>query len=488
MTRVLLISVRFHDGRYHGAGNWPPAPSRLFQALVAGIGQDGPLTDELSRPLEWLEKLDAPIIAAPHSSRGQAVNYFVPNNDLDAVRGDPSKIGAIRTARWFKPRLFDQARELLYAWKYLEIDADQHVEKVRGFADRLYQLGRGIDIAWAWADTLTPAELDDRLAAYRGAVHRPGEGSGGNVLLCPQEGSLQSLKVRHAAMSKRFQPQGQGKSVKWRFTQPPKPLFRPVAYDCPPISQLYELQGPDGSRHAVPLHRIAGFVQAARDGAAERLRSSHAALVDRYLIGRPSDAGHVPHDQRIRLIPIPSIGFIHADHGIRRLLVEVHSGCPLPAEDVFWAFSGLTVEGGILATASDKSMLHHFGVGRDHVIWRTVSPIALPSGRRRIDPHRPNEEAKHGNERGEEQRRAAAALVQAIRHAGIAARAESIRLQREPFHAKGERVESFAPGTRFPKERLWHAEIAFAEPVSGPLILGDGRYCGLGLLAPLMDA
>jgi CRISPR-associated protein Csb2 len=485
MPRVLLISVRFHDGRYHGVGDWPPAPSRLFQALVAGIGQDGPLTDELSRPLEWLEKLDAPIIAAPHSiSRRQAVNYFVPNNDLDAVGGDPSRIGAIRTAKSFKPRLFDQGRELLYAWEYLESDAEQHVEKVRGIATRLYQLGRGIDLAWAWADTLTPAELDDCLAAYRGAVFRPGEGGHGNLLLCPQDGSLQSLKVRHAAMSKRFQPQSQGRSVKWRFTQPPKPLFRPVGYDCPPISRLYELHGSDGSQLAVPLHRIASFVQAVRDAAAERLRSSHAALVERCLIGRPTDAGQVPHDERIRLIPIPSIGFVHADHCIRRLLVEVPSGCLLPAEDVFWAFSGVTVEGGILTSASDTGMLLHFGVGSKHVIWRTVSPIALPSGRRRIDPHRLNEEAKPGSERGEEQQRAAAALVQALRHADIPAGAESIRLQREPFHTKGERVEAFAPGTRFPKERLWHAEIAFAEPVLGPLILGDGRYCGLGLLAP----
>ena len=35
-SRALLIEVRLLDGRYHGAGDWPPAPFRLFQALVAG--------------------------------------------------------------------------------------------------------------------------------------------------------------------------------------------------------------------------------------------------------------------------------------------------------------------------------------------------------------------------------------------------------------------------------------------------------------------
>ena len=48
MTRHLLIAVHLHaDGmgtaRYHGmhqgAPEWPPAPARIFQALVAGVGR-----------------------------------------------------------------------------------------------------------------------------------------------------------------------------------------------------------------------------------------------------------------------------------------------------------------------------------------------------------------------------------------------------------------------------------------------------------------
>ena len=44
----------------------------------------------------------------------------------------------------------------------------------------------------------------------------------------------------------------------------------------------------------------------------------------------------------------------------------------------------------------------------------------------------------------------------------------------------------FAAGTRFAKERLWHVEITFAQPVEGPLIIGDGRYLGLGLMEPVV--
>jgi CRISPR-associated protein Csb2 len=36
--------------------------------------------------------------------------------------------------------------------------------------------------------------------------------------------------------------------------------------------------------------------------------------------------------------------------------------------------------------------------------------------------------------------------------------------------------------------RLTHAVIEFAEPVAGPLLLGAGRFVGLGLCLPLRDA
>ena len=250
MPHTLLIAVRLHDDRYHGTGDWPPAPARLFQALIAGIGQSGPLTDADSEPLDWLQKLPlSPVIAAPTvSDGGQAVPNYVPNNQLDAHSGDPRKLGLTRDEKVWKPKLFQQDEPLLYAWTFPDTALDnQHASSICRFADHLYQLGRGIDLAWAYADILAPEQFSDLLAAYPGTIHRPTQGSDGTILLCPRPGSLQSLKERHAAMSRRFQPQGQGKSLKWRFTQPPQPLFRPVAYDCPPIFRLFDLTSEEGS-------------------------------------------------------------------------------------------------------------------------------------------------------------------------------------------------------------------------------------------------
>ena len=154
-----------------------------------------------------------------------------------------------------------------------------------------------------------------------------------------------------------------------------------------------------------------------------------------------------------------------------------------------------------LVVASDDTMLRHFGIeGEGNRVWRTVTPAALPlrAARRRIDPDRlsreieaarkaasaPAMEAKTAHERLEEEGRAIAALAQALRHAGASSRTEMIRVQREPFEGKGERAEAFAGGTRFAKERLWHAEITFAEPFAGPLVIGNGRYLGLDTMAP----
>src|SRR4029077_20702587 len=94
------------------------------------------------------------------------------------------------------------------------------------------------------------------------------------------------------------------------------------------------------------------------------------------------------------------------------------------------------------------------------------------------------EEWKGAAERTMEERRAIGSVIQALRHADVPRVAQSIVVQREPFAGRGRRAEAFAAGTRFAKERLWHVEILFDSDVQGPIVIGDGRYLGLGLMAP----
>lgn len=497
MTRYLTIYVRAHEGRYHGDGDELPSPFRLFQALVAGAGISGPLEYETKQALTWLEALpDAPVIASPRLVCGQAVTMFMPNNDLDKFGGDVRNIAKTRGAqKVWRPRHFDAAVPWVYAWPFPE-DGATHADKICELSELLYQLGRGVDMAWAWSEVLEEAALDAKLVEYNGIVRRPSAGDG-LPLACPKKGSLESLESRYRAP--RFRAEG-GQRV---FVQQPKPSYRQIPYESPPVRYVFELRSSTDSERRVawPLEGASSLVVAAREAARGRLSTAMPNRlhdVERHLVGRrPDGSNAVPAENRVRIIAIPSIGMHYADRAIRRLLVEIPAACPLRSEDVRWAFSGAElldpdtgeVKDVLLSPSAENNMLRHYGVGAGGRVFRSVTPVVLPEEgkRRRIEPTRKLAEAKRGLERVVEILGARAAVVQALRHAGVRAPVESIRLQREPFDGSGSRVEPFAEETRFEKERLWHVEIAFCVPVEGPLLLGDGRFLGLGLMAPARD-
>lgn len=511
----LLVSVRFHDGRYHGWPEWPPSPARLLQALVAGAAQGETLVEEDWRAFAWLEALEPPVIAAPPMRAGQRFRNYVPNNDLDAVGGDPGRVGEIRTPKLFRPLLFNADTPLLYAWMFEEtLESRANVERICAIAERLYQLGRGVDMAWARGEVLGQTEVEARLAAPGGAVYRASDAADGTMLAVPLRGSIISLVERHRKMRTRIQTLHEHKPSKKEparkvstgqmFVQPPKPRFRQVAYASPAVRLVLDLAG-----EQVPwrFERIVELTECVRDAAARRLadkRPDAAERIRRTIIGH-RDADAADKAGRIRIVPLPSIGHRHADRGIRRILVEIPPNCPVRLDDLEWVFSGLEVieaaidpETGevldqlLLTPAPDRGMLKHYGIGDvpPARVWRTVTPAALPqqASRRRIDPARQREDAKGSSERVGEEGRAVSAVPQALRHADVSQCSIAVRVQREPFDANGRRAEAFAPGTRFAKERLWHTEIEFASAIHGPLILGDGRYLGLGLMRPVWEA
>jgi CRISPR-associated protein Csb2 len=225
-----------------------------------------------------------------------------------------------------------------------------------------------------------------------------------------------------------------------------------------------------------------------------------AANIDRVLVGRkPDGTNHSRPEDRVRIVPLPSIGHVHADRQVRHILVEAPPTCPLRPEDIQWAFSSLELtdaDTGVvvanLVRTDDQSFLGHYGIGAEgaYRVWRTVTPAALPEEvrRRRIDPARKFEQAKAGTERKQEEIRATAAVCQALRHAGVRTALANVRLQREPHEDNGRRVEEFAEEPRFGKHRLWHVQVDFRAPLTGPLTIGDGRFLGLGVLAPVIQS
>ena len=390
----------------------------------------------------------------------------------------------------------------IYAWELNdEAESDHHAGAVCAVAERLYQLGRGADMAWAWGEVIDEEECEERLSNYAGIVYRPTPAGSGMTLACPAAGSLKSLTERYKGNVRRFKAEGKSRASKQLFSQPPKPLFVQVAYDSPPSRLVYELRlaNSESSLGTWPLSRTSGLVVRLREGAVGRLRQAmpgRHAEIERVFVGRKANgADDGPASARVGSFPCQRSGIRMPLPGFDGCWSRFLPGAPF-ADDVHWSFSGLEIVSAehaqaellVVTPADDRGMLRHYGLGeRKSRVRRTVTPVALHEAARRgrIDPGRALAEAKNGAERAAEQAATAGAVVSALRLAEVHARAELIRVQREPFSAKGERVEDFASGTRFAKERLWHVEITFAVPVSGSIVIGDGRFLGLGLFAPV---
>ena len=350
MIDALLISIRFHDGRYHGSGEWPPSPARLFQALVAGAARGEVLSRQAEEAFEWLESLDAPAIVAPRVYAGQSFTNYVPNNDLDAVGGDPSRIGKIRAGKIIRPRTFDRAVALVYAWTFAQdAEAVRHAGEISAIADNLYQLGRGVDMAWATAEIVDDQEAEARLRAHGGIRFRPGEPGDGAAHACPCPGSLQSLKTRFTAMRGRFKTVGLGKKVERTFVQPPRSKFGRVCYNSPSTFLLFEIMKA-GAFAPQPLDCTVALTEKIRNLAARRLQSSswrqndpkRENRIESVFVGR--DAKEADKARRIRITPLPSIGHTQAERSMRRVLVTVPPDCCIDADDVAWAFAGLALD------------------------------------------------------------------------------------------------------------------------------------------------
>lgn len=491
MTRHFALTIHLRDRRYHGSREWPPAPARVFQALVAGAAVGRHIPDRAARALKLLEAT-APVVAAPFARPGQRVTLYVPNNDLDAVEGDQDRVGKVRVKKVVQPYLLETETPLLYIWSV----TDEWNDELQVLAAGLYQFGRGVDPAWAVGELINTEQLEERLRLHRGTIHRPTSGGGSRELAVPTVGSFESLVRRFEATLVRLRPSSHGPT---EFVQPPKAHFASVCYDEDPICYFFELR--DDSDPAKgspwPSWQATALIERVRDMAVDYLTSAlpdRKSEIDRVLIGRRPDGTNAgPIQERVRFIPLPSVGHEYADYSIRRIVVQVPPG-PLSPGDVHWALAGRSLsvahtgelKGTMLAAASADEMVERYGASAR--IWRSVTPLALGSASRpRIEPDCQREQVGSAVERQVEEQRTRQAVALAVRQVGIDGHLVRVHVQREPFDARGHRAERFAVRPRFAKEVLWHVELEFDRGICGPIVLGDGRFLGLGVMAPKVE-
>ncbi len=115
--------------------------------------------------------------------------------------------------------------------------------------------------------------------------------------------------------------------------------------------------------------------------------------------------------------------------------------------------------------------------------WVSATPVALPTHPGVLGKGTATARAKAW-------RRAEKGITAACQHVGLP-EPKRVSVSFEPF------IHGVRPAQHFPAfrqgdrrgrgvaRRLVHASVTFAEPIAGPLVLGAGRYLGLGLMRPV---
>jgi CRISPR-associated protein Csb2 len=542
------VATAFDDRR---RAEWPPHPARFFSALAATHFESLERSRAEREALEWMAGLGAPEIVATEAAERDVVTVFVPVNDtsvvsdlgdeakaLDEAReavvaarsespkarsaaekkltkandrfvaaarrasaavepGKEGKDGPFRAAsvlpehRGRQPRTFPSvtptAPRVVFVWPDADPSPGQRAT-LDLLSARVVRLGHSASLVSVrlCAERPDPTWVPDATGEVRGSsderILRVVEaGQVGALEAMPRELADDPGRVMPAAFRRYVRPRGSGDE------RAPTTVF---AQDWIVLRRIGGPRLPSVRTVDVARTVRRALLKAYGDGAPEIL-SGHRSP------GEPSTQPHMA------VVPLPFVGHDRADGSILGVAVV------LPTEVTgekrravyravdSWCKSGRHEDEGGLPVHLGKSGTLMLAVPDDTVTsvtlaprtwcerassWATATPIAL--------------DRNPGDLRSSDPAKEAAAYAQA--EESIAASCERIGLPRPervialvaaPF-AGGDKARHFPPfatGTPAIQRVLVHARITFDRPVEGPILLGAGRYFGLGLLRPVPD-
>ena len=508
MISFFCITVRFLQPYSHGRGDsgepeWPPSPLRLFQALVAASAARWNERMQLSYAipaLEWLERQPTPIIAAERGTpSGNPYLLYIPNNAMELVvpawrKGDTGK-AVKREQKVVRPtQLSGEEVHYLYPLSNDISEFEKHRGTLRDAARSITHLGWGIDMVAANASIIS----EDEAANLPGETWRPRPDAQTHGLRVPTAGTLDALISKHEAFLNRLGPTG-FKPV------PPLSAFRVVSYsrDCDPVKRpvaAFSILKLDASGFR-PFDTVRwGRCMAGMLRHAVRITAENSEWPkekrDSFILGHGETPGneHKPVGaKRFAYLPLPSIERRGENNlvvtGIRRALITVlgdgghqeiawarrrMSGAELVAEHngKFLAeceANNLSTHDPLallsLLPESDKGIIPYI---RPSYEWTTVTPVALP-----------------GSDEGKADK-TDKLLKKMFRHAGYSPDAVAeLDFHRTPFLRGAEDAKRYRPSAPhyLANCTMYHMRIRWKHPMPGPIALGSGRFCGLGLFA-----
>lgn len=471
---------------------WPPHPDRVFMALVASWGETGCDQGEQSA-LDWLSAQGAPRILAPDLKEpdrlAEAPTAFVPVNDASysSNKSNPLlrdlPIGRNRQPRSFARLPVHGACALCWPEANPE-EAARHLPAIRSLCLATASLGHSSSMVRMWADSGEPHLGDQPIIRYEpsasgGDLHLriPGNGRLGSLVESYADGgeawerptpSLWQAYARVAASDSAAPPQGAfserlvilaavGANAR-RFGATDAPAL------CDALRKTVMESAPDGSR---VLELVSGHAS----GSGDALKEAHCAFVGLPFVGSPHADGHLLGMAMVlprHLSQAEQDGCIGAlarclDRDTKRLKLRLGRSGTLDLEAV-------------APTEARKTLLpSSWCPPEGSASWATATPIVLD----RMPPRR----AKDLDAFVEEVVAEACVRIGLPRPIGVETR-EASRLVGAP-HAR-----QFPPMKRKKDgSNRWslHALVVWDRPVRGPILLGAGRFRGMGLLKPFRE-
>jgi CRISPR-associated protein Csb2 len=466
--------------------DWPPQPDRIFSALVASWGARGERQDERAA-LEWLESRPAPGIAAVEHTNRATATVFVPPND--AASGD---IRILPGRRRRQPRQFPAATlhggvgepHLRLIW---QSDAPPYLlAALRSLAQDTSYIGHSSSLVrCTFAEQEPDAETDLTPIPTVAAPH-PG-----------RLRALEALYARHI-----------GKADAYARPHPALlPQSKPVGTTLPSQSVFGErwivLEFDQGDRPDLRVTAIVG--RRMRDA----LMSRWPGPIPEWLSGHAPD-GMPSQEPHLAVVPLADVGFALSESarqswlGLALVLPRAIEAVWTTADTPEAYENRRTLQSALVPPESGNGVelrLGQLGVVR-------LRPVATPeTGRHSLRPSRYLQEGRlwstvtpialDRHPKGDDPREEAAAIIKKScariglplpervhvhKHAAIAGAPSARPPGGAPDWTGWGRPSSLT------NRPLTHATLRFRDKVGGPVILGAGRFFGLGLCLPVAES
>lgn len=485
---------------------WPPHPQRLFSALVAAWSECD-IGDEGRAALEWLESLEPPELICPQGRPRATLTAYVPVNDNQTpnAKGDkPFTSGQLndgrkvlpeyrnRQARHFPAIALDMNTPVLsFHWPCVDIP-QEFAENLQAIAAEVGYLGHSSSLVCVTVRT----DSHQPLGETNREVFRPlGRAQ-------PQQRVVTEMRVPSPGRLKVLSETYQCSIDTGRRQEPPEGRVVPYALDQLPNHDAaatgtvfgraddWVVFRPTPTARPLPLHKALQLTDTVR-----RALIRHADGHCPYLIN-----GHAQTDidrarPHVAIVPLPFVGHRHADgliKGFAIVLPKEHSSDERRAvlrslgriERIFKGHLNWNVERiagsppiralnpavwGASETAPDPHL--------DHTLWATVTPLVFghhPG--RRFDSAKTLRVVRECCEQVGLPNPVAIHVDTVSKHRGVpvASRFDTLTIDGKPSWKSNKRRRLRA-----------HVALEFAEPVQGPVIIGAGRFYGMGFCKPL---